>query len=156
MSLWICLDIFSTWYAVFKLSCNIYSDCNDLHKALPVFAEAATLPEQHYKCIGCTSHKRSWGMTTVFTNSSEQHDHFILCGRSSICSDSYTYAFVAVVTIGTITLRFSNSAFCPHSVLVFHSVLTINSDYFLLYFLTFIMNIQCVFCEADTTLLNVT
>jgi len=95
-------------------------------------------------------------MTTVFTKSSKQHEHFILRGRSSICSNSYIHAFVAVVTIGTIILRFSNSAFCPQSVLMCHPVLTINSDYFLLHFLTFIMDIHCVFCEADTALLNVT
>ena len=91
-------------------------------------------------------------MTTVFTHSSKKHDHFILQGRSSICFNSYINAFVAVVTIGTIILRFCNSAFCPYSVLMVHSVLTINSDYFLLHFLTFIMDIQFVFCVAETAL----
>lgn len=27
------------------------ANCNVLHKALPVFAEAAALPEQHYECV---------------------------------------------------------------------------------------------------------
>jgi len=54
-SLWVCLDIFSTWYALF--SCDATStathpaNCDVLHKALPVFAEAAKLPEQHYECV---------------------------------------------------------------------------------------------------------
>jgi len=55
MSLWVCFDIFSTWYAVF--SCDAMStatypaNCDVLHKALPVFVEAAKLPEQHYECV---------------------------------------------------------------------------------------------------------
>ena len=38
-------------------SCDVTStathpaNCNVLHKDLPVFAEAATLPEQHYECV---------------------------------------------------------------------------------------------------------
>jgi len=55
MSLRVRFDIFFTWYAV--LSCDAMStatnpaNCDVLHKALPVFVEAAKLPEQHYECV---------------------------------------------------------------------------------------------------------
>jgi hypothetical protein len=160
-SLWVCLDIFSTWYAAF--SCDATStathpaNCDVLHKTLPVFVEAAKLSEQHYECvldIRLMNAAQEWqqysqtvasNMTTLYC---EGGLVFVLAVN--------IHAFVAVVTIGTIILKFSNSAFCPYSVLLCHWVLTIHSDYFLLHFLTFIMDIHGVFCEVDTALLNVT
>jgi len=101
MSLWVCLDISCTWYAVFRLWCW---GCYIARAALRML-------------FGCTSHERSWGMTTVFTNGSKQHDHFILWGRSSICFNSYIHPYICSSRhYWYIILRYSNSAFCPHSV----------------------------------------